>query len=136
MGKVKSLMLTALVTALSLGPQAFARAESVIAGGEVIHTASFTGQSNHTVSGQVQLVRRGEVFYLVLGDDFLFDGAPDPRLGFSVDDQFVKDSLFTSLNLDSGLQVYRLPPTLDVSNFDEVTIWCEKFSVPLAEAKF
>ena len=136
MGKFKSFIFAAAVAALSFSYQGLAQAGSVLAGGEVIQTASFVGQSDHTVSGQVQLVRRGDVLYLVLGDDFQFDGAPDPRIGFSTNDQFDQNSIFTSLNLDSGLQVYRLPATLNASNFDEVTIWCEKFGVPLAEAKF
>lgn len=117
-------------------PQESANSGGVLEGGTVVQTASFVGENDHTVSGQVQIVQKGEVYYLVLGQDFSFDGAPDPRLGFSKNDQFVGTSLFSGLNQDSGQQVYRLPATLDVSNFDEITIWCEQFSVPLAEAKF
>ncbi|MGK7910717.1 MAG: DM13 domain-containing protein [Synechococcus sp.] len=126
----------AIASVLGLGGQAAVSAQSVLTDGDVLQTASFIGQSDHTVSGNVRLVQDGEVFYLVLGEDFQFDGAPDPRLGFSTNDEFDSSSIFSSLNLDSGQQVYRLPATLDVSQFDEVTIWCEKFGVPLAEAKF
>ena len=137
MAKMQSLAAVAvLAAALGLGGPAPVSAEDVLTDGDVLQTASFTGQSDHTVSGEVQLIQNGEVFYLVLGEDFQFDGAPDPRLGFSTNDEFDETSIFSSLNLDSGQQIYRLPATLDVSQFDEVTIWCEKFSVPLAEAKF
>lgn len=136
MHTIKSFMAVAVLTTLSFFSQAPVKAESVLDGGNVLGIGSFIGQSDHVVSGQVQLIQQGEVIYLVLGEDFLFDGAPDPRLGFSINDQFVDTSIFSSLNLDSGKQIYRLPATLDVSNFDEVTIWCEKFGVPLAEAKF
>lgn len=121
---------------LSLAPQSLVRAEDILAGGQTLQSASFVGENGHTVSGQVEIIQKGEISYLVLGEDFSFDGAPDPRLGFSNGDEFVASSLFSGLNMDSGKQIYRLPATLDVSEYDEVTIWCEKFSVPLAEAKF
>ncbi|MEO0377539.1 MAG: DM13 domain-containing protein [Cyanobacteria bacterium P01_A01_bin.17] len=105
-------------------------------GATVIESTSFRGESDHTVSGKVDIVKKDEVYYVVLGEDFSFDGAPDPRLGFSREDIFLPISVFSSLNLDSGQQIYRLPATLTISNYDEITIWCEKFRVPLAEAKF
>ncbi|MEM1369062.1 MAG: DM13 domain-containing protein, partial [Cyanobacteria bacterium P01_H01_bin.15] len=76
------------------------------------------------------------VSYLVLGKDFSFDGAPDPRLGFSNGDEFVQASLFSGLNKDTGKQIYRLPADFDHDAFDEITIWCQKFGVSLAEAKY
>ena len=127
---------TGLAIILGLGGETAVNADGHIPTGDVLQTGSFSGQSGHTVSGEVQLIQSGEVFYLVLGEDFQFDGAPDPRLGFSSNDEFDETSIFSGLNLDSGQQVYRLPATMDVSRFDEVTIWCEKFSAPLAEAKF
>ena len=135
--KMKSLAAAAVMaTVLGVCGQAVVRAEDVVTDGEVLQTASFIGENDHVVSGEVQLVQNGEVLYIVLGEDFSFDGAPDPRLGFSANDEFDEASTFSGLNLDSGKQVYRLPATLDVSQFDELTILCEKFSVPLAEAKF
>lgn len=108
----------------------------ILEGATVIESASFVGESDHTVSGKVEIIKKGDIHYLVLGEDFSFDGAPDPRLGFSLNDAFVAASTFSSLNLDSGQQLYRLPAGLNVSDYDEITIWCEKFGVPLAEAKF
>jgi len=124
---------------VTMAPQALVRAgdiSKVLEGSQVIQSASFVGENGHIVSGQAKIVQKGEVFYLVLGEDFSFDGAPDPRLGFSNNDAYVEASTFSGLNLDSGKQLYRLPATLNVSDYDEITIWCEKFSVPLAEAKF
>lgn len=136
MRSLHALIAASTLSVLSFIPTSIAKAESVLEGGTVIQSASFVGENDHTVSGQIQIIKKGDIQYLVLGSDFVFDGAPDPRLGFSKNDQFVSTSLFSSLNLDSGKQVYRLPAKFDVSNFDEVTIWCEKFSVSLAEAKF
>ena len=125
--------LSALIIAISPN---VAKADQVPNGGEVVESANFVGENDHVVSGEVQIISKGDIQYLVLQEDFQFDGAPDPRLGFSSNDEYDESSTFSGLNLDSGKQIYRLPATLDISQFDEATIWCEKFSVPLAEAKF
>lgn len=142
----KSLLTAAAVaTALSVLPQSSVHADGHDAEPVVIAESSFVGESNHTVSGNVQIVQVGEgdsaKLYVVLGENFSFDGAPDPRLGFSSDNEFLGDTTFSSLNLDSGKQIYRLPASLSLAALealgaDELTIWCEKFGVPLAEAKF
>ncbi|MEL6440468.1 MAG: DM13 domain-containing protein [Cyanobacteria bacterium J06621_8] len=126
------LLLTTLTIVMS---PSLAKADKAI-DGEVIHSASFVGESNHEVSGGVQIIKKGDVQYLVLQEDFKFDGAPDPKLGFTLSDEFVEESLFSGLNHDEGQQVYRLPADFDSSKYDEITIWCHKFSVPLAEAKY
>ena len=148
MRTLKSLFTAAAIaTALSVMPQSPVRADghNPLAGGEVIAEASFVGESNHTVSGTVQVVEVSEgdstKLYVVLGSNFLFDGAPDPRLGFSSGNEFLNETTFSSLNLDQGQQIYRLPANLNLAKLkelgaDEFTIWCEKFGVPLAEAKF
>ena len=126
-------LLSALTLAMS---PMLVKAEDILAGGEVIETASFSGQSGHTVSGEVQIIKKGEIHYLVLQDNFKFDGAPDPKIGFSQNDEFSEDTLFSGLNLDEGQQIYRLPFGFDPANYDEVTIWCDKFNAYLAEATY
>ena len=112
------------------------KADDILSGGEILKTANFTGQGGHTVSGEVQIIKKGEIHYLVLQDDFSFDGAPDPKIGFSKKDDFSEDSLFSGLNLDKGKQIYRLPFDFNPDDYDEVTIWCDKFNAFLAEAKY
>lgn len=112
------------------------KAEDILSGGQLINSASFTGQGGHTVSGEVQIIKKGEIHYLVLQDNFKFDGAPDPKIGFSKNDEFSEDTLFSGLNLDEGKQIYRLPFDFNPANYDEVTIWCDKFNAFLAEAKY
>ncbi|MEM8675998.1 MAG: DM13 domain-containing protein [Cyanobacteria bacterium P01_G01_bin.67] len=127
------LFLSALTLALSPG---LAKADNVMSGAEILKSASFAGENGHEVSGGVQIVKQGEIQYLVLQEDFQFDGAPDPKLGFSQNGEFVEDSLFSGLNLDQGQQIYRLPVDFDAADYDEVTVWCDKFDVSLAEAKY
>ena len=127
------LFLTTLTIAMS---PSLVKANEAVDGGEVIHSASFVGENDHEVSGGVQIIQKEDIQYLVLQEDFKFDGAPDPKLGFTQEDEFVEDSLFSGLNQDEGQQIHRLPAGFDAANYDEITIWCDEFDVPLAEAKY
>lgn len=125
--------LSALTFALT---PSLVKAEDILSGGDLVETGSFIGQSGHTVSGDFQIIKKGEIHYLVLQDNFQFDGAPDPKIGFSKDNDFSEDTLFSGLNMDAGKQIYRLPFDFNPDQYDEVTIWCDKFNADLAEAKY
>jgi len=129
------LLLSALTLTLTCAPNV-AVAGNPAKGGQDLESSSFEGENDHIVSGGVKIVKKGDVQYLVLGRDFRFDGAPDPKLGFSRRDQFDQRSVFSGLNKDKGKQIYRLPVDFNPDDYDEVTIWCDKFGVSLAEAKY
>lgn len=96
---------------------------------------AFTGLSNHVTKGDVAVVDTGSGWEIHLKDTFWFDGAPDPRVGFGKDGAFVDPTDFEPLRSDAGAQVYKVPASIDPSKFNEVYIWCRKFSVPLGVAK-
>ena len=95
---------------------------------------SFQGASNHVTSGGVTVEKTATGYVLVLEDDFSFDGAPDPQLGFGKDGYDGK-TRFSKLKSNSGKQTYEVPAGIDVAQYNEVWVWCEKFSVPLGVAK-
>ena len=130
------ILFSALTLALSPNLAKAGDIKDILEGGQVIESSSFQGENGHTVSGGVKIIKKGDIQYLVLESDFLFDGAPDPKLGFSKNGEFTEASLFSGLNQDQGTQIYRLPVDFDAANYDEVTIWCDKFDVSLAEAKY
>lgn len=132
---MKQVILFLATLSIAISPS-IAKADNILDGAEVIYSANFVGENDHEVSGDIQVVKKEDVQYLVLQENFQFDGAPDPKLGFSKSDEFVEDSLFSGLNQDEGQQIYRLPAGFDAANYDEVTIWCDEFDVPLAEAKY
>lgn len=129
------LLFSALTLTLASTPNV-AVAGNPAKGGQEVESSSFQGENDHIVSGDVKIVKKGDVQYLVFGRNFRFDGAPDPKIGFSRGDRFDQRSVFSGLNKDKGKQIYRLPVDFDASDYDEVTIWCDKFSVSLAEAKY
>ena len=124
---IKSFALTlAIIAGLAIAP----------ASAETVSTGTFTGASDHITTGAVEVVKNADGSHtIVLGDDFSLDGAPDPRVGLG------KDGFYNG-NTDSGVlgsltggQSFVVPAGVDVSQFNEVYIWCEKFSVPLGVAK-
>lgn len=92
-------------------------------------SGTFEGKSNHVTSGTVTI--SGHT--LTLGDDFSFDGAPDPKLALGKDGVDA-ETVFAALEADSGTQTYTIPDDIDPAGYDEVWLWCEQFDVPLGLA--
>lgn len=65
----------------------------------------------------------------------IFDGAPDPKVGFGRDGAYDKTSQLAPLGAKKGHQTYQLPASVDPAKYNEVYIWCEQYSVPLGVAK-
>ena len=98
-------------------------------------SGTFTGASEHITTGGVQIIKTADGGAVVILDtDFSLDGAPDPRVGFGSDGTYVETSDLGVLQNLNGLQIYVVPPTINVDNFNEVYIWCLKFGVPLGVA--
>jgi hypothetical protein len=100
-----------------------------------VGTGGFTGASGHQTSGHVEVVQTADGWEVHLKDDFKFDGAPDPRVGFGASGTFAAATDFEPLRSNSGAQVYKVPASIDPANYDEVYIWCRQYSVPLGVAK-
>ncbi|MEM8790739.1 MAG: DM13 domain-containing protein [Pseudomonadota bacterium] len=118
------------IATAALGAAAFFAASLAQAG----ETGSFKGLSNHVTKGSVEVVKADGGWEIHLKDDFWFDGAPDPRVGFGNDGSFVDPTDFEPLRENAGAQVYKVPANIDPTQFNEVYIWCRKFSVPLGVA--
>lgn len=118
-------------TASTTGP-AIAAAEATNAN----RTASgtFVGKSKHVTTGQASIGRIGTQWVVILEDDFTFDGAPDPHVALGRNG-YDKNASLALLSANAGRQVYAIPASLDVADFNEVWIWCNQFSVPLGVAK-
>ena len=98
-------------------------------------SGSSSGASGHQTSGRVEVVKTADGWEVRLLDDFVFDGAPDPRIGFGASGKFAADTDFEPLRSNDGAQVYKVPAGVDPADYDEVYIWCRKYSVPLGVAK-
>ncbi|MEO0973023.1 MAG: DM13 domain-containing protein [Pseudomonadota bacterium] len=108
---------------------------SFAAEGEVLYSGSFKGRSAHKVSGGVTVVEQDGRKLVILDEAFRFDGAPDPKLGFSRDGRKPK-VLFSPLRSDRGRQVYELPGRLNTEDLAGLNLWCERFGVQLGYVAF
>ncbi|SPH22068.1 hypothetical protein ASD8599_02815 [Ascidiaceihabitans donghaensis] len=121
--------------ALSLSAAAFTSLTTSAVAETVAASGTFTGASEHITTGVVQVIKQDDGSALVvLGDDFSLDGAPDPRVGFGKDGAFVAATDLGKLENLNGKQVYKVPASVNVDDFNEVYIWCLKFGVPLGVA--
>lgn len=101
---------------------------------DMARSGTFTGLSNHVTTGTASIVKEDSGYFIVLGDDFTFDGAPDPKVALGKDGKYDPSTLIELLRSNSGAQKYAVPASIDVSEFNEVYIWCEKYSVGLGVA--
>lgn len=124
---LKTLALTlAIIVGFVVGP----------ASAGAVSSGTFTGESDHITTGGVEIIKNADGSHtIVLGDDFSLDGAPDPRVGLGKDGHFNGNTDSGKLGNLTGSQSFVVPAGIDVADFNEVYIWCEKFSVPLGVAK-
>ena len=102
---------------------------------EIVASGTFTGASNHVTTGGVSVVKTTDGLAVLMGADFNFDGAPDPKVGFGKAGQYDINSQLSHLQSNRGEQSYSIPASLNVDDYDEIYIWCEKYNVPLGVAK-
>lgn len=126
-----------LGSSATLGVALVAGAAALPAYAGSMKTASgtFEGRSNHVTAGSVTIIEEDGRRFVELGDDFSLDGGPDPRVAFSMDGKYDTDSKLGALLSLTGKQRYAIPPTFDISKYNEVVIWCEVAGVPLGLAK-
>lgn len=92
------------------------------------------GLNNHISTGTVTVVMGEGGAVINFSDDFTFDGAPDPKIAFGKDGKYDPATLIEPLKSNSGAQQYTVPAELNVADYNEVYIWCERYSVGLAVA--
>lgn len=129
--KVPALVQAILVAAV--GGAVLATPMATFAGERTIAAGSFEGKSGHATTGGVSVQTTSAGTVVVLGQDFKFDGAPDPKLGFGKNG-YDAAAKFSPLRSNSGKQSYSIPANIDPSAYNEIWVWCEKYAVPLGVA--
>lgn len=90
----------------------------------------WSGINGHTVTGTAEVA--GSSVNLL--PDFVFDGAPDPKIALGKDGVFDPETIMGPLASNTGASNYTVPVGVDASSYNEVWIWCEEFNVGLAVA--
>jgi hypothetical protein len=117
-----------MVTVLGFAVATTAWAEDIL-----VASGTFQGKNGHAASGGISLVKTADGMAILLGADFNFDGAPDPKLGFGKGGYF-KSTQFSPLKSNKGGQRYAIPARIKAAGYPEIWIWCQKYAVPLGLA--
>jgi hypothetical protein len=96
----------------------------------VVKQGRFEGRSNHLASGSAAITERDGRYYVSLGGDFAFDGAPDPQVALG-SDGYRSETLLGALTSYEGAQSYPIPPGIDPAAYNEIWLWCVAADVPL-----
>lgn len=89
----------------------------------------------HTGSGNVSVIQVGDKYIIRFEENFDVANGPALVVGFGKDGEYKKGSDIASLKGNIGSQNYELPPNFDLSQYNEVWIWCKAFGVGFAKAK-
>ncbi|MEL7099453.1 MAG: DM13 domain-containing protein [Pseudomonadota bacterium] len=119
---------TFLFASAALGAGLFFGPQTAIAKGR---TGQFVGKTGHIAKGSGTLTDMG----VSLANDFWFDGAPDPRVGLGRSGTFDPATDMGALRRNAGAQLYGLPRRFAPEDYNEIYVWCRRFSVPLAVAR-
>lgn len=104
-----------------------------------IRKGTFKGLKGYTASGTVKVKKDGSKTFVVLGDDFNFVGSPpDIKIGFGNNGKYAKGTKIHDLlpkKNYKGSAKFPVPAGIDTDKYNEVYIYCEKFTVILGAAK-
>lgn len=101
---------------------------------DTLRAGMLQGLNGHDTTGTVSLLNDGDAWKVVLGNDFSFDGAPDPKIALGNNGKHDPATLLEVLKSNTGAQDYTFPASVDGSKYNEVYLWCEAFSVGLGIA--
>lgn len=112
-------------------PAAAAQSSKVL----VTARGGFVGTEKFQVQGTTEIFRRNGEWFVRLGPNFSESGAPDPKvaLGNKASGGYVPGTILGLIQAN-GESIYKLTPGLDIGDYDQVWIWCERFNVPIGHA--
>ena len=116
----KSLAIIIALSAMSFAQPAVA---------EPLGSGLFSGASCHATSGRVTVTKQNGQYVIDLGDDFSFDGAPDPYVSLGAGNKPLEGGLGAEL-----AQRYVIDATAALDGATQVIIWCKKYAGPLGVA--
>lgn len=112
----------------------FSIATPPVFAGDKARSGSLSGRKGYNVKGTVSVT--GDT--VTLKSDYVFDpgkNPPDIKIGFGNGETYAKGSkIHEKLTVKKGEASFKIPAGIDTSKYNELYIYCEKFTVILAVA--
>ena len=110
-------------------PSGFSLADSIAEG-------TFTGaDSFHRGSGTAHILEQDDKRYVRFENDFSVTNGPDLFIYLGRDGQYDAETNLGRLKGSKGAQNYEIPGDIDVSQYNEVWVWCRAFATPFSSAR-
>lgn len=123
---------------LALTTTAIALVATPTLAGSKARTGSLSGRKGYNVAGTVKVRKAGGKTTVVFEDNYQFDpnkNSPDIKIGFGNGENYVKGSkIHDKLTIKKGAASFEVPAGIDTDKYNELYIYCEKFTVILAVA--
>lgn len=123
---------------LALTTTAIALVATPTLAGSKARTGSLSGRKGYNVAGTVNVKKAGGKTTVVFEDNYQFDpnkNPPDIKIGFGNGESYVKGSkIHDKLTIKKGAASFEVPAVIDTDKYNELYIYCEKFTVILAVA--
>ena len=102
---------------------------------ETVKSGNFIGaDSFHKASGEANILKLGEKYFVRLEDDFSVTNGPDLFVYFGKNGKYAPEARIGRLKGNIGSQNYEIPANLNPEDYNEIWIWCRAFSVPFGHA--
>lgn len=98
-------------------------------------SGSFVGaDSFHQASGTASIIPASDGTYIRFGEDFTVTNGPDLFVYLGKDGEYDPNANLGALKGNVGAQNYLIPENIDLSQYNEVHVWCRAFFQPFGHA--
>lgn len=95
----------------------------------------FEGLGAHNAKGTAQLIQTGSRNFIRFENDFEVTNGPDLYVYLGRGGQYDPNAELGTLKGNIGSQNYEVPENINLSDYDEVWVWCKQFSVGFGKAR-
>ena|SRR3989338_8309151 len=101
---------------------------------EIVSSGIFSGLAGHSAEGAVRLLKAGTEYYIRMDENFRVTNGPDLFVYLGKNNQYDPNARLDALKGNIGSQNYVIPLSINVSDYDEVWVWCRAFGVAFGKA--
>jgi len=101
---------------------------------ETVASGTFIGLERHQAAGTAKLIKAQDSYTVRFEEDFTITNGPDLYVHLGKDGQYDPNARLERLKGNVGAQNYAVPASVDISQYNEVWVWCRAFSIPFGKA--